>query len=79
MSDRKIICDLGMITVDVGWSEAVKPEPGNTFELTFRHRNGTQTGRIEVDQSEAEQFALELSAAMTASLAQLRSSPPQSK
>ena len=77
MSDRKTICDLGMITVDFGWSEAVKREPGNTFRLTFRHRNGTQTGRIDVDQSEAEQFALELSVAMAAIVAQLRSPPPQ--
>ncbi len=78
MSQRKTICDLGLASVDYGWSEGVKREPGNTFRLTFRHRDGTQTGRIDVEQSEAEQFAVELTAVMAAIVAQLRS-PPQSK
>ena len=51
------------------------PDPGNTFRLTFRHRNGQQTGRINVGISEAEQFTAELAAAMTAIIAQLKSPP----
>jgi hypothetical protein len=46
MSGRKTFCDLGMVTVDFGLSDAETPDPGNTFRLTFRHRNGQQTGRI---------------------------------
>jgi hypothetical protein len=75
MSEHKTLCDLGLITVDFGSSDR---DTGNTFRLTFRHRSGTQTGRIEVEQAEAEQFAIELSAVMAAMVAQLRS-PPQSK
>jgi hypothetical protein len=65
-----------MITVDFGWSDAKTRDPGNTFRITFRHRNGQQPGRIDVDQAEAEQFTAELAAAMTASVAKLKS--PQS-
>jgi hypothetical protein len=65
-----------MITVDFGWSDAKTRDPGNTFRITFRHRNGQQTGRIDVDQAEAEQFTAELAAAMTAIIAKLKS--PQS-
>jgi hypothetical protein len=74
MSERKTLCDLGLVTVDFGWSEAKTREPGDTFRLTFRHRNGQQTGRIDVDRAEAEQFAMELAAVMAAIVAQLRSS-----
>jgi hypothetical protein len=70
VSERKTLCDLGMVTVDYySGSDA-----GNTFRLTFRHRSGQQTGRIDVDRVEAEQFAAELAAAMTAIIAQLKSS-----
>jgi hypothetical protein len=73
MSGRKTLCDLGMVTVDFGLSDAETPDPGNTFRLTFRYRNGQQTGRIEVQQVEAEQFTAELAAAMTTIIAQLKS------
>ena len=68
MSQRKTICDLGMVTVDFSASD-----PGRSFRLTFRHRSGEQTGRIDVDRVEAEQFTAELAAAMTAIIAQLKS------
>ena len=74
MSEGKTLCDLGMVTVDFGRSDAETPDPGNTFRLTFRRRNGQQTGRINVGISEAEQFTAELAAAMTA-IAQLKSPP----
>ena len=73
VSERKTLCDLGMVTVDFGGSDAETREPSNTFRLTFRRRNGQQTGRIEVAQVEAEQFTAELAAAMTAIIAQLKS------
>ncbi len=69
MSQRKTLCDLGMVTVDFNGAD-----PGRTFRLTFRHRSGQQTGRIDVDRVEAEQFTAELAAAMTAIIAQLKSS-----
>ena len=75
VSERKTLCDLGMVTVDFGWSDAETPDPGNTFRVTFRRRNGQQTGRINVGISEAEQFTAELAAAMTAIIAQLKSPP----
>jgi hypothetical protein len=62
-----------MVTVDFGRSDAKTHDLSNTFRLTFRHRNGQETGRIEVDQVEAEQFTAELAAAMTAIIAQLKS------
>jgi len=46
--ERKTLCDLETVAVDFGG------RPANTFQLTLRHRNGQQTGRIEVDQVEAE-------------------------
>jgi hypothetical protein len=52
------------------FSPIQEPDPGNTFRLQ-------QTGRIDVDQVEAEQFAAALAAAMTAIIAQVKS--PQSK
>ena len=61
--------DLGMVTVDFSGSD-----PGSTFRLTFRHRSGQQTGRIDVDRVEAEQFTAELAAAITVIIAQLKSS-----
>ena len=67
MSERKTLCDLGMVTVDFGG------HPANTFRLTFRHRSGQQTGHIDVHQVEAEQFTAELAAAMTVIIAQLKS------
>ena len=73
MSERKTLCDLEMITVDFGWSDAKTRDPGNTFRVTFRHRNGKETGRIDVDQAEAEQFTAELAAAMTVIIAKLKS------
>ena len=48
VSERKTICDLGMVTVDFDRSDARTHEPGNVFRLTFRHRSGQETGRIEV-------------------------------
>jgi hypothetical protein len=77
MSRRKTLCDLGMVTVDFGRSDAETPDPGNTFRLTFRHPNRQQAERIEVDQVDAEQFTAELAAAMTAIIAQLKSPPSQ--
>jgi hypothetical protein len=35
MSERKTLCDLGMVTLDFGWSDVETPDPGNTFRLTF--------------------------------------------
>jgi hypothetical protein len=69
MSERKTLCDLGMVTVDFSGSD-----PASTFRLTFRHRSGQQTGCIDVGRVEAEQFTAELAAAMTAIIAQLKSS-----
>jgi hypothetical protein len=69
MSQRKTLCDLGMVTVDFSGSD-----PGSTFRLTFRHRSGQQTGRIDVDRVEAEQFTAELAATITVIIAQLKSS-----
>jgi hypothetical protein len=69
MSERKTLCDLGMVTVDFSGSD-----PGSTFRLAFRHRSGQQTGCIDVGRVEAEQFTAELAAAMTAIIAQLKSS-----
>jgi hypothetical protein len=74
VSERKTLCDLGMVTVDFGWSDAKTRDPGKTFRLTFRHRSGQQTGCIDVGRVEAEQFTAELAAAMTAIIAQLKSS-----
>lgn len=77
MSERKSLCDLSLVTVDYGWSDAKTREPGNTFRLTFRHSNGTQTGRIDIDESEAQQFVLELGAVIggIASQVQLGANP----
>ena len=72
MAERKTLCDLGLVSLDFGSSEATLREPGNTFGLTFRDRDGRQTGRIDVNQIEAEQFATELAAVMAAIVAQLR-------
>lgn len=77
MRERKALCDLSLITVDHGWSDAKTREPGNTFRLTFRHQNGTQTGRIDVDEAEAGQFLLELSVVIGALAAQLNLSKIQ--
>ena len=60
MMSRKVVCDLNLIGVDFGREE--EKRPGNTFRITFRHANGHPTGTIEVDQSEADHFALELEA-----------------
>ena len=68
MSERRTLCDLGMVTVDFNGSD-----PGSTFRLTFRHRSGQQTGCIDVGRAEVEQFTAELAAAMTAIIAQLKS------
>ena len=72
MTERKTLCGLGLVSVDFGWADARTREPSNTFRLTFRHRNGQQTGRIYVDQVEAEQFAMELTTVMAAIVAQLK-------
>jgi len=69
MNERRTLCDLGMVTVDFSGSD-----PGSTFRLTFRHRSGQQTGRIDVGRAEAEEFTAELAAAMTSIIAQLKSS-----
>lgn len=60
MMERKVVCDLHLISVDFGREKEL--QPGNTFKITFRHINGERTGAIEVDQGEAEHFAVELEA-----------------
>jgi hypothetical protein len=60
MMARKVVCDLHLISVDFGREKEL--QPGNTFRITFRHTNGQPTGAIEVDQGEAEHFAVELEA-----------------
>jgi hypothetical protein len=60
MMERKVICDLNLISVDFGREE--EHEPGNTFRITFRHLNGQPTGAIDVYQGEAEHFSVELEA-----------------
>jgi hypothetical protein len=72
MSERKTLCDVGLMSLNFGWADARTREPGNTLRLTFRHRNGQQTGRIDIDQVEAEQFAMELTVVMAAIVAQLK-------
>ena len=57
MMERKVICDLHLISVDFGREE--EREPGNTFRITFRHANGQPTGTIDVYQGEAAHFAVE--------------------
>jgi hypothetical protein len=73
MNDRRTLCDLELVTLDFGWSDAKTCEPGYTFQLTFRHRNGQLNGRISVDHAEAEQFTTELVAVLIAIVAKLRS------
>ena len=60
MMERKIICDLHLISVDFGREEEL--HPGNTFCITFRHANGQPTGTIDVYQGEAEHFSTKLEA-----------------
>jgi len=60
MMERKVICDLHLISVDFGREE--ERQPGNTFRITFRHANGQTTGTIDVYQGEAEHFSVELEA-----------------
>ena len=60
MMSRKVICDLNLVSVDFGREE--EKQPGNTFRITFRHVNGHPTGTIDVDQGEADHFAVELEA-----------------
>lgn len=60
MMSRKVVCDLKLIGVDFGREE--EQQPGNTFRITFRHVNGHPSGTIEVYQSEAAHFAVELEA-----------------
>jgi hypothetical protein len=60
MMERKVVCDLHLMSVDFGREE--EQQPGNTFRITFRHVNGQATGTIEVYQGEAEHFAVELEA-----------------
>jgi len=31
VSERRTLCDLGMVTVDFGRTDAKTPDPGNTF------------------------------------------------
>jgi hypothetical protein len=38
VSERKTLGDLGMVTVDFGWSDAEAPEPGNTFRLSNKSK-----------------------------------------
>jgi hypothetical protein len=58
--ERKVICDLHLISVDFGREE--ERQPGNTFRITFRHANGQPTGTIDVYQGEAAHFSVELEA-----------------
>ena len=60
MMERKVICDLHLISVDFGREE--ERQPGNTFRITFRHANGQPTGTIDVYQGEAAHFSVELEA-----------------
>jgi hypothetical protein len=60
MMERKVICNLHLISVDFGREE--ERQPGNTFRITFRHANGQATGTTEVYQGEAEHFSIELEA-----------------
>ena len=60
MMERKVICDLNLISVDFRREE--EQRPGNTFRITFRHSNGERTGTIDVYQGEAEHFSAELEA-----------------
>lgn len=60
MMERKVVCDLHLISVDFG--QETELQAGNTFRITFRHVNGDRTGAIEVYQGEAEHFAVELEA-----------------
>jgi hypothetical protein len=60
MMERKIVCDLNLVSVDFGREEELRP--GNTFRISFRHTNGQPTGTIEVYQGEAEHFIVELEA-----------------
>jgi hypothetical protein len=48
MMERKIVCDLNLVSVDFGREEELRP--GNTFRIAFRHANGQPTGTIEVYQ-----------------------------
>ena len=59
MMERKIVCDLNLVSVDFGWEEH---RPGNTVRIAFRHANDQPTGTIEVYQGEAERFIVELAA-----------------
>ena len=54
MMERKIVCDLNLVSVDFGQEEELRP--GNTFRIAFRHANGQPTGTIEVYQGEADHF-----------------------
>jgi hypothetical protein len=58
--ERKVVCDLNLISVDFGREQP--GQSGNTFRVTFRHFNGERTGAIDLYQSEAEHFAVELEA-----------------
>jgi hypothetical protein len=58
--ERKVICDLNLISVDFGRQE--EAQAGNTFRVSFRHLNGESNGATDVYQSEAEYFAVELEA-----------------
>jgi hypothetical protein len=60
MMERKVVCDLHLMSVDFGRQE--EERPGNTFRISFRHVNGQPTGTIEVYQDEAEHFAVEIEA-----------------
>jgi hypothetical protein len=60
MMERKIVCDLTLVSVDFGREEELRP--GNTFRIAFRHANGQPTGTIEVYQGEADHFIVELEA-----------------
>jgi hypothetical protein len=73
MGERRTLCDLELVTLEFGWSDAKTCEPGYTFRLTFRHRDGQLTGRINVDHAEVEQFTTELEAVLAAIVAKLRS------
>ena len=62
MNKRESVCDLDLVRADYGWTEAKNRQPCHTFRVTFRRASGQETGRIDVDAKEAEQFAAEMEA-----------------
>jgi hypothetical protein len=60
MMERKVICDLHLISVDFGREEATSTRKYISHHLS--PCNGQATGTIDVYQGEAEHFSVELEA-----------------